>query len=294
MNIDLTAPPSLSLDSEEACAEYLYQLKWPNGFVCSACSHRHAYQITTRRLPLFECANCGHQASLIAGTVMEGTRTPLTKWFLAIKLISNPCRGISAFALSQIIAVTYKTAWTMLHKLRFVMGKFEADTPLTGNVTINDAWYGRPYNPSLYRHPQETPVLIGATMSDNEHKRITIHMLPLKHISDKVILPVGTHDFIKKYVSPSASIREIQTKRYTPKKLKKVQPLFRHTCAWMNSTFHGIGRKHLQAYFNEYCCRTNLQLSSRPIFEGISELCTKYGSITYAALILRAFYSGIL
>jgi transposase-like protein len=63
--------------TEEACADYLFQIKWPNGFDCPRCHHHQYYQTTTRRLPLYECTHCHHQASLTVGTVMKGSRTPV-------------------------------------------------------------------------------------------------------------------------------------------------------------------------------------------------------------------------
>src|SRR5665647_382834 len=85
--------------TEEACAGALLAAKWPNGFTCANCGHRHAYTITTRRLPLFECAGCRHQSSLISGTVMEGSRTSLRKWFHTLLLVSLQPAGVNAVQL---------------------------------------------------------------------------------------------------------------------------------------------------------------------------------------------------
>jgi transposase-like protein len=287
LDINLIIQMQPSLDTEEACAEYLYQLKWPKGFICPCCGFRHAYKLVSRRLPLYECSWCGHQASLTAGTVMEGTRTALTKWFLAIKLVSDPIQGISALALSSIIKVTYKTAWSMLHKIRYGMGMAVAADPLSGTVTINDSCYGRPYNPSIRLHPQETPVLIGATMTNGEPSRIVIHAVSEANLYDKQITRYGAEAFIKQHVTPDATVSDIQIKRYSTRKSKLTLPLFRVAHQWINTTFHGLGKKHLQAYFAEFCCRTNLQLGSIPIFEGISRLCTMFGGISYSTIIRR-------
>lgn len=277
--------PDICLETEEACADYLFCTKWPTGFSCPSCSFRHAYRISTRRLPLYECSRCGYQASLTAGTVMEGSRTSLIKWFKAIKLISDPVSGISALALSRIILVTYKTAWTMLQKIRHAMGKSEAAQPLTGEVILNDSCYGRPYNPTVLLHPQETPVLIGASLSGDALSRIKITPVSPAHLIGNQISRYGTEDFVQRYVSPEASVIDIQVKRYSPRKLKKALPLFRHAHHWINTTFHGLGKKHLQTYFSEFCCRTNLQLASFPIFEEISRICTRYRRKTYARII---------
>jgi transposase-like protein len=63
--------------TEEACINYLFQVKWPHDFLCPRCETRQAYTIYTRRLPLYECTSCRHQTSLTVGTVMEGSKTEL-------------------------------------------------------------------------------------------------------------------------------------------------------------------------------------------------------------------------
>jgi Zn ribbon nucleic-acid-binding protein len=53
--------------TEESCHEHLYKMKWPQGYCCPKCKHDKAYEIKTRKLPLYECVNCEHHL-LIRGT----------------------------------------------------------------------------------------------------------------------------------------------------------------------------------------------------------------------------------
>ncbi|MDH4619520.1 MULTISPECIES: hypothetical protein [Paenibacillaceae] len=84
-------------------------MKWPTGFAVRNASTR-AYEITPRKLPLYESASCGHQTTVIADTIFEKTRTDLLKWFWAIYLIGHDKRGISATQLSEELEVAYQTA----------------------------------------------------------------------------------------------------------------------------------------------------------------------------------------
>ncbi|GFP22317.1 hypothetical protein HKBW3S06_01544, partial [Candidatus Hakubella thermalkaliphila] len=79
-------------------------------------------------------------SDVTVGTVMEKTRTDLTKWFLAIYLIAHDKRGISAHKLSEEIEVSYKTAWLILHKIRRAMRKRDAEYSLAGIVELDDAF----------------------------------------------------------------------------------------------------------------------------------------------------------
>jgi hypothetical protein len=92
---------------------------------------------------VFQCTACRHQASLIAGTVFQGTKLPLTTWFLAIYLISQAKTGLSAMALRRQLGVSYPTAWLIQHKLMQVMADREERYVLEGNVQVDDAYSGR-------------------------------------------------------------------------------------------------------------------------------------------------------
>ncbi|MFM9281891.1 IS1595 family transposase, partial [Paenibacillus jiagnxiensis] len=122
--------------NEQDCMKALIAMKWPNGFVCPRCAHTRCSRLTSRRIPMFECARCAHQTSALVGTIFERTHLPLTKWFQALELFLLP-DGISAMRLSQVIQVTYKTAWSMLHKIRHAIGEFDARELLCGDVKVN-------------------------------------------------------------------------------------------------------------------------------------------------------------
>jgi len=99
--------------TEEACRDYLFGLRWPEGFYCPQCQQRKAWQV---RKSLWECATCGIQTSVTAGTIFQGTRQPLTKWFRAIWWVTSQENGASALGLQRVLGLgSYETAWTWLH-----------------------------------------------------------------------------------------------------------------------------------------------------------------------------------
>ena len=106
---------------EAACARHLFQRRWPIGFVCPACGGVRGWELSGKRFT-WECAGCGRQTSVTAGTVMHGSKLPLTAWFTAIHLLSSHSNGISALQLqAQLGLRSYKSAWLLLHKLRRAM-----------------------------------------------------------------------------------------------------------------------------------------------------------------------------
>ncbi len=125
--------------TEQACREYLCQLRWPEGFRCPRCGHDKAWAVRTA---LLECAGCGHQASPTAGTIFQDTRQPLQSWFRAMWWLTSQKNGASALGLQRVLGLgSYKTAWTWLHKLRRAMVRPGRDR-LSGRVEVDETYLG--------------------------------------------------------------------------------------------------------------------------------------------------------
>ena len=122
--------------SEEACRDYLYRRRWPNGFVCSRCGYSNAWPIGKI---LYECSGCHYKLSVSAGTIFQDTHKPLTVWFRYIWWVTEQKNGASALSLKKIPGLgSYRTAWTWLHKLRCAMERPGRDR-LSGTVQVDEA-----------------------------------------------------------------------------------------------------------------------------------------------------------
>ena len=106
---------------EAACARHLAAKRWPDGFVCPACGHDRGWGLKRRRAS-WECAACGKETSVTAGTIMHRSHLPLKTWFMAVHIVTSHSNGISALQLqAQLGLGSYKSAWLLLHKLRRAM-----------------------------------------------------------------------------------------------------------------------------------------------------------------------------
>ncbi len=277
-------------EHELQAIDKLYRLKWPNGFECPSCGCGRCYTIRTRRQPLFECVDCRHQTSLTAGTIMEGSRTPLFKWFTAIDLVARMTQGTTAVELSETIQVTYKTAWLILHKIRHALGQYEDQQKLTGTVRMNRGLYGRPLNSTIYRHPDEHPLLAAVALSEqDEVLQIKIKTVDDKDCDGNIPLKRAREAFAQQHIDKHAELHGLKSSNAANK-----QPLIRYVCAqacsWLNATFHGLGGKHLNAYLDEYCCRLNLAASLQgSLPDRLASICARYSRITYAALVNKPY-----
>src|SRR5438552_2968366 len=146
---------------EEKCLDYLEQRRWPNGIRCPVCGS-DKYSIITRKTQtknkrdrFYACLEptCKHRFSSTAGTLFHGSHIPLRTWFMAITIIMDAKKGMSARQLQQHLGIgSYRTAWFMVHRIRKAMeehvffsnGTIEMDETYVGGKTIRRGRSPRP------------------------------------------------------------------------------------------------------------------------------------------------------
>ena len=137
---------------ENAAIKYFAVWRWPDGFICPICQSKRCSRIKTRSL--WQCLDCDHQASVTAGTVMHRTKVPLLLWLYALWSIGRRKAGISALQFQRETGIrTYRTAWTLLHKVRRVLdesveyqlecGKVEVDVSMVEGAGEKSGRMGR-------------------------------------------------------------------------------------------------------------------------------------------------------
>ncbi len=126
---------------EDSCADFLANVRWPDGFRCPVCSGSSAWRLACR--PLWECRDCGRQTSVTSGTVMHRSRQPLTTWMYALWLLAVRRTSISALQFQRESGLrSYRTAWTMLHKLRCSLGERKTFPLHRGIVEVDESIVG--------------------------------------------------------------------------------------------------------------------------------------------------------
>ncbi|MFZ2991234.1 MAG: IS1595 family transposase [Ideonella sp.] len=165
--------------SEAQCADALRQLRWPSGFRCPRCGAGQHYPVHQGQHLLMQCRGCRHQASLTAGTLMDSTKLPLCKWFLAMYLISQAKTGLSALALMRQIGVSYRTAWLVNQKIMLTMTRCDGAQPLHDDVQVDDAYLGgeRP-GVGGRGSPNKVPFVAAVSLNEEGHA-MRVKMTPL-------------------------------------------------------------------------------------------------------------------
>jgi transposase-like protein len=306
---------------EATCIAALAQLRWPSGFVCGGCAGRAAYQLASRPR-VFECAGCGRQHSVTAGTVFHRTRTPLRKWFAAAWLIGQDKRGVSALFLSRELELRYDTAWLMAHKLRHGLSE-RPEYRLDGLIEIDESYYGGRGKPETrgrgLSDPNKSLMAIaveavpatprqggGIKKSHFVAGSARIAVLPSATAAELGGFVRGAAkpgariitDGLKSYDGLADSFRHYSIVQDGGKNADAVLPivhvLFSNLKTWLNGTFHGVSAKHLPRYAREWNYRFNRRRRIADLTDVLLRRAATRPTITYRQLVDGAQINGAL
>lgn len=285
--------------TEDACREYLYHLRWPEGFVCPKCGVMdEPYHIKCRNQ--YQCRHCNHQASVTAGTIMDKTRTALTKWFMAIYLMGQDKRGCSALKLKRELKIAYDTAWTMSHKIRKAMGERDSNYLLSGIVEIDDSFFGGARAGSKRgRGTDKTPVIFSLSLNKKGRPGYVCAQVvervdgeTVRQVANSHIAPGCTlrSDCLPAYNSLSADgyqhKPEIFEHNENPEHLKWIHIVISNAKSFIAGTYHGLSNTHLQAFLDEYCFRFNRRKWDGQLFVRTLSACVLAGVFTRRQLVM--------
>ena len=146
-------------NSEQACRDYLFRLRWPEGFRCPRCGGAKAGPLDWVG---WRCANCARPVSVTAGTIFQDTHTPLTIGFRAMWWVVAQKNGVSALGVQRVLGLgSYQTAWAWLHKRRRAMVRPGRDR-LTGAGEVDETYLGGWEEGMRGRQTEKKGLIVGA------------------------------------------------------------------------------------------------------------------------------------
>jgi transposase-like protein len=260
--------------TEAACREYLFQLRWPDGFRCPRCGGRKTWPLAG---VLLQCSGCNYQSSVTAGTIFQDTRKPLTVWFRAVWWVTTQKNGASAMGLQRVLGLkSYKTAWTWLHKLRRAMVRPDRDR-LTGRVEVDETYLGGLEAGVRGRQTEAKALIVVAAQEDGpgigriRMRRITDasaeSLVPFVRDSVEAGSVVHTDGWLgylplegKGY---DHQITFLKGKKKTPSELMpRVHRVISLLKRWLMGTHQGsVSLEHLDYYLDEFTFRFNRRKS---------------------------------
>ena len=292
--------------TDAKCRAYLVRARWPEGFCCGACGHREAWSHKKRLIE--ECRSCGRQHSILAGTMFEQSKTGLSKWFLAIYLVTSSRGGISAMELQRQMGFgSYGTAWSWLHKIRRAMIR-PGREPLQERVEVDETHVGgaRPGKPG--RGAAGKTVVVGAVEAKpGKGRKRRLGRLRLQAIPDSSaaslegFIAADTAKPITVTTDGWAGYRRLESEGYGHEpislsrswgdaslRLPAIHLVFSLAKRWLLGTHHGAVRpKHLQRYLDEFVFRFNRR-TAKAVSHGFARL------IQHAVKTPPTTYRGIV
>lgn len=258
--------------TEPECREYLFSLRWPDGFICPRCNGKTPWQMNRG---LWKCGNCKYQVSVTAGTIFQDSHLPLIVWFRAMWYITSQKNGISAQGLQRALGLSsYETAWALLHKLRRAMVRPGRDR-LRGTIEVDETYWGGDEEGVSGRLTKEKAIVIVAAEEDIEG----IGRIRLRRIPDAT--KASLHGFIKQAIELGSTIttdglnayrgiegyvhnRRVQIHRPEDEHLlPRVHRVVSLLKRWLLGTHQGaIGHEHLDWYLDEFTFRFNRRKSA--------------------------------
>lgn len=183
--------------TDEECRQYLFNLRWPDGFRCPKCAGDKAWD---HPRGLLECGKCGHQTSVTAGTIFQDSHKPLELWFRAMWFVTSQKNGASAMGLQRALGLrSYQTAWVWLHKLRRAMVRPDRDK-LSGRIEVDEAFVGGEEERVLGRRLRNKALIAVAAQADGKK----IGRIRLRQILDSSF--GSLRPFIQETITPGSTV----------------------------------------------------------------------------------------
>jgi transposase-like protein len=284
---------------DAACREYLFALRWPEGFVCPRCGGTVAWAM---KRGLWLCKRCRRQVSVTAGTIFQDSHLPLTVWFRALWHMAGLKTGVSALGLQAVLGLgSYKVAWAMLHKLRRAMIRPGRDR-LTGRVEVDETYIGgldegRKGRPKT---GQTRKALVVIAAQEDGRGIGRVRMRRISQASAAELIP-----FVQESVQPGAAVRTDGWSAYSTleelgyrhdkvflkddatlmPRVHRVASLLKR---WLMGTHQGaVSREHLDYYLDEFTFRFNRRTSASrgKLFYRLAQQAVQIGPVPFKRLI---------
>jgi transposase-like protein len=269
---------AIHFQDNKTCIEYLTQLRWQGKPKCAFCGHDHVYELKGK-FPRYKCAKCRKHFSAIKGTIFENSTVPLSKWFMAIFILSTHRKGISSVQVARDIGVTQKSAWFMMQRVRnafkmqsFTYGKLGNDK----TVEVDESYIqGKPANMHTKKRLRiekdgnpNAIAIVGAVERTGEVRAQVIHKTNYDNIIPFLVKNVhqgsnlmtdehavyGTMERLYNHQTIKHMLKEYVRGEVHTNTIENFWSVLKRG---IYGTYHFISTKHVQNYLEEYAFRFN-------------------------------------
>lgn len=303
--IDITK----QFNTEDKCLDYLEQLRWPKGVGCIECGSVNVKRYVreakskNKRTRIYQCQEkeCGHQFTPTAGTIFHDSHLPLEKWFMAIALVCEAKKGLSACQMQRHLGLgSYRTAWHLCHRIRAAMAEH---TVLTGPAVEADETYVGANIRRRNRHtrPSNKPKDIVMGMIERDGGKLKLIPIPdtkskimkpvlEKHISEQVGTiftdehPIYIFALKGKFPGKHKTIVHSKTYGIGDTHTNTIENAFSLFKKGLYGSFHHVSKKHLARYCDEFSFRFNRRKAQEQLFADTTRNLVRSKNLPYQKL----------
>jgi transposase-like protein len=253
--------------TDDKCRARLSQLRWPNGVECPRCQSKSIFDYEGR--DQLDCNACRYRFSVTCGTIFHDSHLPLIKWFVAIYLMTESKKGISALQMKRTLGVAYQTAWHLCHRIRSAVRDANAEL-LRGIVEVDETYVGGKTRGMGHGYKGNKAIAIGAVQRGGK-----IRLQVIQHADKKTLhkfiadntepdteaiytdqLPAynGIADDDTRHESVNHSAEEWVRGDVHTNGIESVWSLLKRSIV---GAYHRVSMKHLDAYLDELEHRFN-------------------------------------
>ena len=260
--------------TEQSCIDHLENLMWNGNVVSPFDATSKVYKCAGNK---YKCKNTGKYFNVRTGTIFDNTKIPLQKWFLALYVFSSHKKGISSHQLAKDISVTQKSAWFLLHRLRYAFDHPNFKKVVGNVVEIDECGIG---GQSYYKHAnKKTKNEEGATISNKTSviglrerggnviakvvkDRTKETLLPIIYenvapdsilMTDELIAYQALDNYFEHYSVNHSAKQFVNEMAHT----NGIENFWSHLKRGIDGIYHQISKEHLQAYIDEFLLRFN-------------------------------------
>jgi transposase-like protein len=272
--LDLSKPGKYFSD-EDAARALLEEMRWGKTPTCPHCGGVDPYRLVARkpgsktRKGLWKCSACRKQFTVTVGTVFEDSRIPISKWLLAIHLLSSSKKGMSAHQIHRMLGISYKASWFMMHRLRYAMKAGPLADRLHGTVEVDETYVGARFKrgtkrgrPSVDSH--KTPVV---ALVERGSGRVRAFATPRvtgdtlwAHISGNMSTKATM--MTDEFQAYGGMVAKHETVKHRDREYVRgaahtitVEGFFSLLKRGVTGSYHHVSRGHLQRYCDEFAFR---------------------------------------
>src|SRR3989338_1786176 len=254
--------------TDHQARQFIEKLRWPTGAVCPRCHKQEVVSVGGGREGLYNCRPCRKQFTVTVGTIFEGSHIPLSKWVQAFHLVCASKKGISALQLSRMLGITYKSAWHMAHRIRYVMRPPRLTPKLSQTVEVDETFVGgKPSHKAKTTTKERKTAVVAMVQRDGAARATPIKSLSTPALASAVTRHVGmdallmtdefrSHQGLDRLYEGREAVTHSKGEYVRGNvHTNTVESFFALLKRGIVGSYHHVSRKHLNRYCDEFAFR---------------------------------------